>query len=75
MVGLGTQDTLGQAQDFVTRYGTTFQMLWDSSARSWRSLGIAGQPAAILLAPDGSEVKRWLGPFDEAEALRLAARY
>ena len=75
MVGLGTQDDLGQARDFVQRHGTTFQMLWDGSARSWRSLGIAGQPAAILLAPDGSEIKRWLGPFDEAEALRLSARY
>jgi len=74
VVGLGTQDTLTQAQDFVARYGTTFQMLWDSSARSWRSLGIAGQPAAILFAPDGSELKRWLGPFDEAEVLRLAAQ-
>ena len=50
-------------------------MLWDSSSRSWRDLGISGQPAAILLAPDGSEVKRWLGQFDEAEVVRLAARY
>lgn len=75
VVGLGTQDDLSQARDFVKRYGTTFQMLWDSSSRSWRSLGIAGQPAAILLAPDGSEIKRWLGPFDEAEVLRLSSRY
>jgi peroxiredoxin len=75
VVGLGTQDDLSQARDFVKRYGATFQMLWDSSSRSWRSLGIAGQPAAILLAPDGSEIKRWLGPFDEDEVLRLSSRY
>ena len=75
VVGLGTQDNLGEARDFVRKYGTTFQMLWDSSFRSWRELGIPGQPAAILLAPDGSEVKRWLGQFDEAEVVRLAARY
>lgn len=75
MVGLGTQDNFSQARDFVQRYGTTFQMLWDSSSQSWRSLRIAGQPAAILPAPDGSEIKRWLGPFDEAEALSLSARY
>ena len=53
VVGLGTQDDLSQAREFVRRYGATFQMLWDSSSRSWRALGIAGQPAAILLAPDG----------------------
>ncbi len=75
VVGLGTQDDLSQARDFVKRYGATFQMLWDSSSRSWRALGIAGQPAAILLAPDGSEIKRWLGPFDAAEVLRLSSRY
>ena len=75
VVGLGTQDDLSQAREFVRRYGATFQMLWDSSSRSWRALGIAGQPAAILLAPDGSEIKRWLGPFDEAEVLRLSSRY
>jgi hypothetical protein len=75
VVGLGTQDSLGEARDFVTRYGTTFTMLWDSSFRSWRELGIPGQPAAVLLAPDGSEVKRWLGPFPEAEVARLAAQY
>ncbi len=50
-------------------------MLWDSSSRSWRDLGISGQPAAILLAPDGSEVKRWVGQLDEADVVRLAARY
>lgn len=50
-------------------------MLWDSSFRSWRELGIPGQPAAILLAPDGREVKRWLGAFPEAEVARLAAQY
>lgn len=75
MVGLGTQDSLGEAREFVDRYGTTFTMLWDGSSRSWRELGISGQPAAILLAPDGSEVERWLGPFPEDEVLRLAAAY
>jgi peroxiredoxin len=71
VVGLGTQDSLPEARRFVQRYGTTFRMLWDASGRSWRELGIPGQPAAILLAPDGREVRRWLGQFDEEEVLRL----
>ena len=55
----------------MSRHGVTFTMLWDASRRSWRELKIPGQPAAILLAPDGSEIKRWLGVFpeDEVEAL------
>ena len=74
-MGLGTQDSLAEARAFVTGYGTSFTMLWDSSFRSWRELGIPGQPAAVLLAPDGSEVKRWLGPFPESEVARLASQF
>ncbi|MGH9155625.1 MAG: TlpA family protein disulfide reductase [Acidimicrobiales bacterium] len=74
-MGLGTQDSLGEARDFVTRYRISFTMLWDSSFRSWRELGIPGQPAAVLLGPDGREVKRWLGVFPEDEVARLAEQY
>lgn len=74
MVGLGTQDSRDEARDFVARYGVTFTMLWDGSGRSWRELRIPGQPAAILLARDGSEIKRWLGPFPEDEVVELAGR-
>lgn len=75
MVGLGTQDSLALARDFVSSRGTTFTMLWDPSFASWRAVGILGQPAAVLLSPRGEEVKRWLGIFDEAEVLRLASAY
>lgn len=75
MVGLGTQDSLGEARDFVSNYGTSFTMLWDSSFRSWRALGVAGQPAAILLSPGGEVVKRWFGAFPEDEVVRLASQY
>ncbi len=74
-MGLGTQDSLDEARAFVTRYRTTFTMLWDSSFRSWRELGIPGQPAAVLLAPDGRELKRWLGAFPTDEVARLAEQY
>ncbi len=47
-------------------------MLWDDGFASWRALKIPGQPAAILFAPDGREIKRWQGPFPEDEVLRLA---
>lgn len=72
VVGLGTQDSLPEARDFVATYGTTFPMLWEDGNRSWRHLRIPGQPAAILVDTSGRELKRWIGEFDEAEVIRLA---
>ncbi len=73
VIGLGTQDTLGQAEQFVRDRGTvSFTMLWDESAESWAALGIAAQPAALLYAADGHLLQGWFGPFDETEVLELA---
>ncbi len=49
-------------------------MLWDDGFASWRGLKIAAQPAAVLVAADGHELKRWQGAFPEGEVLRLAER-
>ena len=74
MIGLGTQDSLGQAEDFIEDYGTTsFTMLWDESFYSWQVLGVSSQPTAILFAPDGTAITGWRGAFPEDEVLRLAA--
>lgn len=74
MIGLGTQDTLGEAEEFVTNYGTTFTMLWDESFESWSALRVTSQPTAILFAADGTPIQGWLGPFPEAEVVALAAQ-
>ncbi len=74
MFGLGTQDDLDLAIDFVETRGTeSFTMLWDPTFLSWDELGISGQPAAILFAPDGTELGRWQGAFPPGEVLDLAA--
>ena len=74
MVGLGTQDSFEEAQDFVATYGTvSFPMLWDPGFDSWAALGIRGQPQAILFSADGFALKQWAGLFDEDEVLRIAA--
>lgn len=73
MVGLGTQDSLREAEQFVQRYGTTFDMLWDPTFESWRALEVTGQPAAILVDRNGALVKRYFGVFDEQEVVDLAA--
>ena len=36
------------------------------------SLGVTGQPAAVLLSGDGDELGRWRGSFDLDEILSLA---
>lgn len=61
------------AEQFVTNYGTTFTMLWDESFESWVELEIPSQPAAILFAADGTELKRWQGVFPEDEVIALAS--
>ena len=68
VVGIGTQDDLGQAEDFVSTYGvSTPQMLWDPGFASWTALEITGQPTWVLLSPGGEEIGRWQGglPADE----------
>ena len=73
MVGLGTQDSGDEAAEFVTEYGThSFPMYWDETFETWAAFGIQSQPAAALLAPDGSMLGGWLGPFPQDEVLRLA---
>lgn len=74
MVGLGTQDTLGQAQDFVSAYGTTsFPMLWDPTFETWIELGINGQPAGMLVSSDGELLGQWRGGIPEDAVLEAVA--
>ncbi|MFK8025158.1 MAG: TlpA family protein disulfide reductase [Ilumatobacter sp.] len=74
MVGLGTQDSLDDAHEFVEDHGTaSFTMLWDESFQTWTEIGITSQPSAVLLAADGSPITGWIGPFPKDEVLRLAA--
>lgn len=74
VVGLGTQDSLGEAEEFVAEHQTdSFTMLWDGSYETWLALGINSQPSAILLEPDGTPITGWFGQFPEDTVLELAA--
>jgi thiol-disulfide isomerase/thioredoxin len=69
VVGIGTQDDLALAEDFVASYGVdTPQMLWDPGFESWQALQITGQPTWVLLSPGGEEIDRWQGALP-AEAV------
>lgn len=70
VVGIGTQDDLAFAEDFVSTYGVnTPQMLWDPGFESWQALEITGQPTWVLLSPGGEEIGRWQGGLPEGEIL------
>ncbi len=75
MVGLGTQDSLPEAVQFIEDTGVkSVRMLWDASSKSWRSFGVAGQPAWVVLSPQGQELDTWFGGFDEDRVLKLASQ-
>ena len=74
MIGVGTQDDLNMANDFVADYGTvSFPMVWDPSFESWRELGIFGQPAGMLATADGTLIGQWRGGIPEDEVLAAVA--
>ena len=62
MVGLGTQDDLKQAKSFQKRHMiTTMRLVWDSTGKSWRTLGVPTQPGWMLVAADGTVLGTDLG--------------
>jgi peroxiredoxin len=72
VIGLGTQDTLAEADEFAATYETTFPMLWDETFETWSAIGVSSQPAAVLFAADGTPLAGWRGAFPEDEVLDLA---
>ena len=77
LIGVGAQDDLAQAQDFVDRTGTTFAMLWDSSNTSWNQLGIFSQHRVIVFNRYGQEIDRRANPshswiLDKVASIRTA---
>ncbi len=68
VVGVGTQDSLGEAEEFVNRHKlTTPTMVWDSGFKSWQAMNINSMPTWILYSPDGTVLGRWSGQFPESQ--------
>ena len=71
---MGAQDSFSFAEEFRASTGTeSFLMIWDESFGSWQHYGVRGQPTALLVDASGEVIQAWLGQFDEAEVLELAA--
>ncbi len=74
VVGLGTQDDLTLAREFVESTGiSSFQMLWDESFDSWAQLGVASQPAWALFTASGEQVDGSYGEIDTVSVLESIA--
>ncbi len=73
VIGLGAQDTLDEAEEFVDRFGLTLPMVWDETFQTWAELGVSLQPSAMMFTPDGQLIKKWLGAIPESEVLAIAA--
>ena len=74
VIGLGTQDTLTEAQSFAAMTGIgSFPVVWSESFDPAALLGIFAHPAWVLLSPSGEVVERGTGGIDTDEMLERAA--
>ena len=76
MLGLGAQDSLDYAHDFIASTGTgggSITMVWDPSFDSWRQFGIRSQPYWILYDAQGNEVTSRPGAVDLAAVQAVLA--
>ena len=67
IVGLGAQDSLQQANDFVARTGTgggEINMVWDQSFETWRAFGVRSQPYWMLFDASGEMIFSSPGAID-----------
>ncbi len=50
-------------------------MYWEEGGfESWGFYEVRGQPAAVLVDPDGTVIRAWSGAFPEDEVLELAGQ-
>jgi hypothetical protein len=62
------------AREFVERYGWMFPVIEDQVYEQASKLGMAGQPAVILIDAEGRVVGGFYGPGDAGDWDELAAQ-
>lgn len=74
VLGLGAQDSLDEAYDFLGDTGTgDLEMVWDRTGRSWVHFDVTNQPTVVLLDGDGEVQGTWFRDFDEDAIVAAAA--
>lgn len=67
IIGLGAQDSVDYANEFVSSTGTgggAITMVWDPSFETWRHFGVRTQPYWILYDAQGNEITSRPGAID-----------
>ena len=65
-MGIGTQNDLELARDFVAATGTTFTMLWSESVEAWRHFAVQRESDFWLIDKDGNRINNSSTPYDES---------
>jgi len=63
VIGMGALDDLEYAKNFQSQTGSTFQLVWDETFETWRTLGVSSQHTVIVFDAEGNQLDTWNG-FD-----------
>ncbi len=75
MIGLGSQDSLSLARDFIDRTGTkSFPMVWEQSGSTWRHYGIRLNSETCLLDKNGNRIGTKMYSLDGKAAILEAIK-
>ena len=66
VVGIGAQDDLVGAREFVAATGVTFTMLWSESVEAWRHFAVLRESDYWLIDKDGNRVNNSSTPYNES---------
>lgn len=67
LVGVNVSDDAEDAQTFIEEYGYTFPVWSDPPGNVLIDLGMNGLPASLVISPEGTVVKRWIGPLTQED--------
>lgn len=67
LVAVNVSDDIEDAQAFIEHYGYTFPVWSDPPGNVLIDLGMNGLPASLVISPEGTVVKRWIGPVTQED--------
>lgn len=71
VVGIASTDLRSDLRRFLSRYGTSYPVLFDGPGNAERAWGVAALPETFVVSSDGRVVRHEIGRLDEAELAAL----
>ncbi len=73
VLGLGAQDDLDQAVDFLSDTSTgDLEMVWEEAGKTWRHFQVTNQPTVVVVDAAGTVRRTWFRDFDAEQILAAA---